>query len=239
MDKKSESRAQFLNVIKSLAIEKREVLEQGKRMYSLWERPDFIWHSLLAAFSTWGNSRGKDGLIENPDNYTKITFEALAGCSPSERLIVLERTLVDAKVRIPRKKAEYLVHNYDKILEMGGPSVAKARLNDAPNRQGKIEFLKAFDGIGDKYARDIMMDVYHPDFRDSIAIDTRIKNITERLGLNFNNYEEHEKFFAEIARDAGLNGWELDRLMYNYKNEIISQLTVKGSGRGQYESGCS
>ena len=55
------------------------------------------------------------------------------------------------------------------------------------------------------------MDVYHEDFRDSIALDLRIKAISEALGLSFSSYTEHERFYLDVAREAGLNGWELDR----------------------------
>ncbi|WP_197526239.1 hypothetical protein [Botrimarina colliarenosi] len=59
------------------------------------------------------------------------------------------------------------------------------------------------------------MDVYHPEFRQSIAIDSRIQSITKILGLTFSTYEGEERFYLEAAEQAGLNGWELDRLMFN------------------------
>ena len=50
-------------------------------------------------------------------------------------------------------------------------------------KTAKIQFLKTFKGIGQKYARNMMMDVYDKDFRDSIAIDARIDGILDKLGL--------------------------------------------------------
>ena len=35
-------------------------------------------------------------------------------------------------------------------------------------------------------------------------------------------YDTTEKYLLDIAADAGINGWELDRLMYNFKNDFIS-----------------
>ena len=69
-----------------------------------------------------------------------------------------------------------------------------------------------------------MMDVYHEDFRNSIAIDVRVKKISENLGLNFNKYQEHENFFLDAAREANLNGWELDRLMYNFTDDFLREI---------------
>ncbi|HYL31506.1 MAG TPA: hypothetical protein VEU27_16450 [Gemmatimonadales bacterium] len=57
-----------------------------------------------------------------------------------------------------------------------------------------------------------MMDVYHEEFRDSIAVDGRISAISAVLGLRFTSYAEEEAFYIEVAKEAGLNGWELDRL---------------------------
>ena len=46
-----------------------------------------------------------------------------------------------------------------------------------------MAFSREFKGIGAKYSRNIMMDTYHPEFRDSIAIDQRIKKVSRTLGL--------------------------------------------------------
>lgn len=228
----NEQKAQqhIVDVIKPLAFEKRGQLETEKKKYPQeWERPDFIWHGILSAFSTMGNSSGSIGLIKNKENYNRVTFEALSQLDASERSKVSREALRNAKVRWPDKKAEYLVRNFEKIVEMGGLITAREQLENASGRQGKIKFLKSFVGISDKYARDMMMDVYHPEFRDSIAVDTRVKNITDELGLKFNSYEDHENFYITAAHEAGLNGWEMDRLLYNFQDEVIRRLKTSSS----------
>ena len=101
-------------------------------------------------------------------------------------------------------------------------------------RQAKIQFLKQFKGIGDKYARNIMMTSITADFRNSIAVDSRIKSVTTALGLSFSSYDEHEVFYLDVAGRAGLNGWELDRLLFWFKDEVLARLNAEGgaSGRG-------
>jgi hypothetical protein len=74
----------------------------------------------------------------------------------------------------------------------------------------------------------MLMDVYHPDFRDSIAIDQRILSISEVLGLSFKNYNEHEDFYLSVAKDAGLNGWELDGLT-RFREEFLKELSLPSS----------
>ena len=68
------------------------------------------------------------------------------------------------------------------------------------------------------------MDVYHPDFHDAIAVDERIKKITTALGYSFSGYVDHEQFYQELARDAGLQPWELDRLLYHFNDDILAAI---------------
>jgi hypothetical protein len=89
---------------------------------------------------------------------------------------------------------------------------------------GCSQWLKQFDGIGDKYARNLMMDVYHPDFRDSISVDERVRKVSAALGFRFESYAAHEAFYLGVARAAGLNGWEVDRLLYRCKDEVIRRV---------------
>jgi len=220
----AQTQQRLVTVVRSVASEKRGFLEQLKAEHNQLERSDFIWHYLLQSFATMGNVRGWAGLIDNHDNYQKVTFEVLSQLPSSERLAVLEKTLRDAKVRMPVKKAKWLAQNFDRIVRMGGLAAARAALMSKPGRAGKMRFLKSFDGIGDKYARNIMMDVYHPDFRESVAIDVRITSLSNQLGLSFDSYEEHEQFYLDVAHEAGLNGWELDRLLFNFRDEVMRRL---------------
>jgi hypothetical protein len=224
MNEYTQIRQRLVAIAKSLAKEKSDLLEKSKAEYHQMERSDFIWHYLLQSFATMGNARGWDDLIGNTDNYEKVTFDALAQLSPLDRRSVLEQTLRDAKVRWPAKKAEWLARNFDRIVEMGGLAEVKEILLSKSGREDKIRFLKSFVGIGDKYSRNIMMDVYHPDFRESIAIDARITGLSNELGLSFDGYEEHEQFYLDVAHEAGLSGWELDRLIFNFREEIIFRL---------------
>jgi hypothetical protein len=188
------------------------------------DRPDFVWHFLLQSFATMGNSRGWQGLIGTPRNYERVTYEHLLPLSPAARLEVLQATLRAAKIRMPDKKAAWLAHNITCIEAIGGEEQARAAALAAPGTQGKIAFMRQFAGIGDKYARNIWMDVYDPDFRTTIAIDERIKRISAALGVTFRTYAEHERFYQDIACDAGLDGWELDRLLYNFTDELLQRL---------------
>jgi hypothetical protein len=125
---------------------------------------------------------------------------------------------------MPLKKASYLNENFKIIEKMGGVEEARELAFSQKGMDAKIKFLKQFQGIGSKYARNIWMDIYHPDFYNNIAIDERIKKITKILGYEFKNYADHENFYLDIAKEAGLQGWELDRLLYQFNNEFVEAL---------------
>lgn len=106
-------------------------------------------------------------------------------------------------------------------IQSGFPEQALAQTGTA----AKIAFLRRFKGIGPKYARNIWMDSYHPDFHETIAIDERIRQVTAALGYLFTNYAQHEQFHLAIAHEAGLQGWELDRLLYHFRDDFIASVT--------------
>jgi hypothetical protein len=224
--KQSQIRDRLANVARSLAAQHRSELEEWKKGAMELNRPDWLWESLLLSFSTMGRSMGAVGLIRNPDLHSKVTYEALAKLSPHERRRTLKETLRAAKwVRMPDRKAEWLYSAFNRISsEMGGIAEAKQVLLARAGQEAKMQFLRTFDGIGPKYSRNMLMDVYHPDFRDSIAIDQRIQSISKALGLSFKNYDDHERFYLSVAHDAGLNGWELDRLMYRFTKDFLDEL---------------
>jgi thermostable 8-oxoguanine DNA glycosylase len=210
-----------------------EELARGKNT-SRYEQADFIWEALLLSMSTMGNSRGVT-LVRNEEYHRRVRWDSLKKLPPENRAEVLTETLSAAKVRMPRVKARWLADNFDRIQAEGGPVEVKKQLEKKSGREQKIRFLSSFKGIGPKYARNMLMDVYHPDFRDSIAIDERIKKVSSALGLTFTKYEEGEKFYLSVAHAAGLVGWELDRLLYGHTAEVLAsvpQPTEAGTADG-------
>jgi hypothetical protein len=190
------------------------------------KRPDWLWHLLLSSMSTMGNSRGYDGLILNSDNYLLVSYNTLLNLHENNRFMNLTIALGNAKVRRYTSKAIWLNNNFSFIQDCGGLIVVQSLLLQTRGRQSKIRLMKNFDGIGNKYARNIFMDLNHPDFENSVAIDERITDISENLEVDSINlaYTDHEIIFIEIAKDSGITPWELDRLLYNFKTHYISML---------------
>ncbi len=233
--------AVLADVARDLAQKYRTELRRMKRSRSRLRRDDFVWHELLLSFSTMGNSRGVE-LIRKQEFYGQVSFDALRKLSQRQRARVLNRVLRKAKVRMPTIKSAWLLKNFRAVSNLGGPTAAKTALLTSPKSSGKIEFLKKFAGIGDKYARNIMMDVYHPDFRNCIAVDRRIKSLSKALGLTFGSYDDEEQFYKEVAHLAGIEGWELDRLIYRFtpefKHNALEDLDdIRAAARARKEPG--
>ena len=214
------AKERLVSIVCVLAAEKRNELERLKQEYDGLSRPDFIWHYLLQSFSTMGRASGWHGLIGNKNNYQRVTYAVLAALTPEERHIQVRQVCCEAKIRMPDTKTDYILRCFDYVKQLGGLEAVKAKLFAQPGRETKIRFLQTFPGIGPKYSRNIMMDVYHEDFRDSIALDIRIKAISDLLGISFSSYAKHESFYLTVAKDAGINGWELDRLLFNFNKEV-------------------
>ena len=212
----AQGQAQLADVARQLAAEKRGQLDALKANRSDLERPDFLWHYLLQSFATMGRSAGRRRLIEEPANYERLTYPALLALPDAQRLTVACEVCRTAGLRMPNRKGAFITACFDRIRRLGGPEAAKAQLLALPGRDAKIQWLKQFSGIGDKYARNLMMDVYHEDFRQSVALDTRIHRISDRLGVAARSYREQEAFYLGAAAQAGLEGWEMDRLLYNF-----------------------
>jgi hypothetical protein len=217
------ARTRLSEIARSVASKHEHKLKELKDGAKDLNRDDWFWHSLLVSAATLGSTRGFKGLIQNKENYDKVTFDSLRKLSKKERDRTLRETLRAAKVRMSDTKATRLSENLDRISEMGGPLSVKRQLLALKGRDAKIAFLESFAGIGTKYSRNMMMDVYDQDFWESIAVDARIKSISERWGLSFKNYKEHEQFYLDVAHDAGLQGVELDRLMYSFTPEFLPE----------------
>lgn len=211
-------------VVRTIVATRRTELEHMKASASDLDRPDFVWHYLLQSFATMGRTAGWQGLIGNSENYDQVTYSALEKLSAEQRSVRVHDVCRAARIRMPDRKAKFILGCFERIASLGGPLKTKEILLALPGREEKIRFLQSFPGIGPKYARNIMMDVYHEEFRESIAIDARIESVTTKLGLSFRSYADHEAFYLNVAKSAGLNGWELDRLLYNYLREVQQQL---------------
>jgi len=206
-----------------------------KERHNDLKRDDFIWYYLLQSFGTMGRAAGAVGIRKR---YQDLEYQRLLGLNEEARSACVSKVCHEARVRFPVRKTNLILGCFNQIKECGGPKAAKVKLLEQAGKNGKITFLRHFPGIGPKYARNLMMDVYHPEFRECIAIDTRIQSISTCIGLAFTNaqYEDHERFYLALAKQAKLEGWELDRLLFNFTNDIIENLDCPDNQQRQRRS---
>lgn len=227
MAQRDQAKRTLTNAIQTILAEEggRALLEQKKeKARQRRERDDLIWFELVLSHGTQGNSAGAT-LATDEETYDSIRYDALKELDREERRQRLEDAVEQHQVNYPNQTIDWMLSNLETIDEYGGVKAATEAFERKETQEEKMKFLAQFKGIGDKYQRNIGMDIYHPDFRDTIAIDDRVQTISELLGVEFDGYNEHEEFYQSIAEDLNLEPWELDRLMYNFKAELESRIS--------------
>jgi hypothetical protein len=183
-------------------------------------REDFVWHYLLQSYSTLGRSGGFES-FNQINGFTRLSYTQLEKTHENLRLCYIQNITNEARLRFPNNKALQINSSFNIIRTKGGLSQVRTELLNTITPQDKITYLMEFPGIGPKYSRNIMMDVYHPQFRDSIAVDSRINRLLNNWNVNLNTYEEKENYLLGLAQASGIEGWELDRMLYNFKDRFI------------------
>jgi len=197
-----------------------------KQAKCISELEDWLWYELLCSMSTLGNSRGYLSLMLRKDRLAQVEYNSLLKLRNEKRIEILNEVLKEANVRMYQRKAKYLFENIEKIESFGGLEKIQKHILSLNGRESKLDFVATFKGIGVAYSRNIFMDLHHGDFFNSIKIDQRLKKILEGLEMDTSlSYCEYEKAFISIATDAKVTPWELDRLLYNYKDYFIAALT--------------
>lgn len=204
-------------------------------------RDDLVWYLLLQSMSTLRSSRGHRYIFPNGlEPGSSITFLALSRLSPTDRKTVLG--VAFKSVLKGKEKAGWLDRNFERIECMGGEAGALATMRSLPSMDAKTHWVSRFDGIGEKYKRNIWMDIRDAHFEQSIAVDIRLEEVGALTGMNPSApYEEKERFFLGMAREAGISGWEADRLLYNFKDELLALAgipQVGGDGKRRKASAC-
>lgn len=237
LNNENESKAlrSLINAIKTVQKEdgvEKKLSRLKRRGQEWWERDDVIWFEVILSLATLQGSQGAALVVDKNDTivdqrYGRVAFETIEMVKTERRQDYFEKALLDGNVRMHVKKSKALVENFDLIKQKyGNPKGVKAAFQRQNGAEKKIEFLQQFSQIGPKYARNIGMDLYLPDFREFIAIDSRIKNILAEAGFSYEDktYEEQERFLKTVAELLNQEAWELDRILYHYETEIRAQL---------------
>lgn len=193
------------------------------------DEPYWLWNAFVQSSATNGGASHLDRLI-----FLRSQFEIACGIDPLswEAVIRYNDDLLLQWLGVAanphyqrweriRDRLKEFVNTYHDDL-----SKVSLMLQAADRSQG-IKLLKGIPGISDKYARNLMMDVGHPEFMDgSFALDSRILGFLEAttsLGHTYSQLSKSkwtENELVLIAHEAGLTAWEMDRLVFGFLGEF-------------------
>jgi hypothetical protein len=201
-------------------IEQKHVLDGLKNTAGTFgAHPDWPWKGIILSGATRGGSARWPQVecrYEGELAWDKIF--PLADTQRHQRLLTVGR--------FKNRTAECLEQVFAHLKAVGGPAGLRRRLSSM-NASQIIGFWCSFREIGDKYARNIMMDIYDSRFRNGFfAIDSRIGALLKVLGYDGPpKYAAQEFFLNELAAELQIESWELDRLLYNQNSGLQKQLT--------------
>ena len=208
---------ELINKLKQPNEEFELYLKQAREFaVEIKEKEEWLWFILLQSYGTLGNSRG--GKIAGE---SEMSYSNLASLSTKERTATIKKYTQLNGVLYYNKAAKWIDEAFQFIAKEGGLKAVSAIAISLPNRKEKIEFLMQFKGIGNKYSRNAWMDLHDTDFINSIAVDSNIKQILHELGLSGEDYLVQERKLVSIAKAAGMTGWELDRILYNFTDSFL------------------
>jgi len=221
-----QKRDKLVQLLKCRPAEMNQELTKLKLCREKIKEPQFLWIFLLQGAATLGGNRGADHLFGDPKHMESLTFDKLAAFSDKSALIDhLEGVFKVCKFRYAQKKAQEMAYNVDLINKMGGAVKVGQMALKLKGKRVKMKFIQKFKGVGAKYGRNFWMDIYDPDFYDAIALDERVAKVSKALQIDEDEpYNLRERFYLQIAKEAGLQGWELDRLLFNFNDYFIKAL---------------
>jgi hypothetical protein len=111
---------------------------------------------------------------------------------------------------------------YEILKEKGGPSTIREDYEPIGNSRRRIEYWKAYPGIGNKYAREIPMRSYDAHFIDDhFPIDARFRKLLKSVfSAKHVPYDTAEAFFVAVSKKLKMKCWDLDTVLFEHSAEI-------------------
>lgn len=208
----------------SVAIAKAGAEERWSRI-ARGEEPAWLWNAVVQSSATNGGARHLDHLT-----FIRRQFEDVTGTDPLswgsvieyEEARLLEWLAIAANPHFQRwggikdRLRQFVDANRDKLFDVSSELLTV-------DRATCLAKLVEIPGVSDKYARNLMMDVGHPEFMDgSFALDSRLSGFLVAFtgakhtfsGRSRAKWTEAE--LLAIAHAIGLTAWEMDRLVFGY-----------------------
>ena len=215
----------FVSVIEHVWKQKSKELEQlACAAKGMRNDPEWFWTVLVTSFCTLGGSENHE--IKRKKYGDALKWNSVAKLSENSRATLFNDLPNPRRRHIAAPALEFA---FQYIHQAGGPKVAASRYEGLQTGKARIKFLHTFKGVGAKYSRNIPMDIYDEFVLDSAALDSRLNELLDMIdGVPAKSpYERRENYLRSVCAEAGLpNMWYLDRLLYNFNDEVKSRLLV-------------
>jgi len=193
--------------------------------------PEFPWNIFVMSFATMGNAAHWENNVE-PNYFGNWRWEVVVNRGV-EYVQCMKNNINGGRFRAQNgecfaQAAQYFLDN--------GILCVRNQWEQSANGQALIKYLKSFNGIGDKYARNMPMDCDDPRVQSHFAIDARINGILNRVleAQNLQAYEQKEQWLNNIKDDLNrlakiqIDSWYLDRLLFRYNDSIRQKINANG-----------
>lgn len=222
------SKEKLIQIINEIPDDIYYRLDQLKLKGQLFlNRDDFVWYSILRIFSYIWNEKWFESFVENEKLINIISYNSLKNVVDSEQFYnLLVLTFKQWKVELTEERAYQLIKNYELIDAMGWVEKAKEKALRARWVKWKLEFIKQFHWIGNRYWMKLWMDTYHEDFHDQMFVTPQINSISKVMWFDFENESQEIFFYKNISSITWLALWDLDRLINEYSNIFLNKLVT-------------
>jgi hypothetical protein len=160
------------------------------RMGKAWRHltPNELWLRVLAQIVVAGNAAPADMLERSEAVKEKLAFPRLRKLSPRQRRQVIHSVLRAIGTRYVGEKSknakiDAALHNFDALEKAGGPVAFFKKVAAEKDTSAKLKFLEdKLHYYKKKGCRDTLIELRLAS--DCMALDQRIKNILEGVGVN-------------------------------------------------------
>ncbi len=203
-----------------------------------WEQrrrnKDELWIRVLSQIVVAGNAAPGETLLSSPAVIEKLAFNRLKKLTPRLRRQRIHQVLLAIGTRFVGKKTknhkiDAAVYNFNQLDKAGGPVRFFADVAAKGDTEGKVKYLsKTLKFYKKKGCRDTLIELRLAD--DCIALDQRLMNILERVGVKLQgslnqNYEDVERELTKrVAKRNKLSGGQLDRVLFRNYSDIMVRL---------------
>lgn len=209
---------------------------QFHRSCELRNNPEWTWYVFVQSYATNGGVKKWETFIER-GRFVQISWQRIANeytNDPEQTILYLNE--ISAEFLSNRRMHDTqpaLIDTFQRFFETGGPLNIARQWEDFTQPAELFSYLKSFRQIGDKYARNMCMDVAYPLALNNFALDSRLISILKEIeeAQEIRGYRNKENWLITATHDiirrnpqyVGLCCWHIDRLLFQ-KEKAIKQI---------------